>query len=163
MSSHCVLQPVNMASIIHGIWRKSTRFNTCIKLIMDRCVLERSAKIGISFFNVINYCLNRKLCMNTLKYSHWQFDTCIVDFIHIPWLCKFKTELNICQCVAEQSKAPGLKANSRQFDSQWDIYFHFEFFHLLSVPHSSAKPIQMKSSMKLIQSNRWTEVDISLN
>ena len=38
-----------------------------------------------------------------------------------------------------------------------DLYFHFGFFHFLTIPHSSAKPIQMKSSMTFIQNKRCTE------
>ena len=41
-------------------------------------------------------------------------------------------------------------------------YFHFEFF-AFPVVHSSARPIQMKSSMTFIQSNGCNEIDLILN
>ena len=44
------------------------------------------------------------------------------------------------------------------------IYYPFEFF--ANIPliqcNSSAKSIQMKSSMRFIQSNGWTEIDLIL-
>ena len=44
------------------------------------------------------------------------------------------------------SKTPALIARGRWFDSQLSNIFSFEFL-LVPVPHSSVKPIQMKSSM----------------
>ena len=52
------------------------------------------------------------------------------------------------------------KVRGRWFDSCWRLTFLFWMFSLFSVPHSSAKPIQMKSSMAFIRSNRWIEIDI---
>ena len=40
------------------------------------------------------------------------------------------------------------------------IYAYFEFFRFLPVAHSSAKPIQIKSSMNFIQGNGCKERDL---
>ena len=42
-----------------------------------------------------------------------------------------------------------------------DIYFHVDFF-FRSVNHSSAKPIQMKSSMSFLRRNRYKPIDICI-
>ena len=53
-------------------------------------------------------------------------------------------------------------ASGRWFESRRKHKSSFWIFRLLSVDHSSANIIQMKSSMTFIQSNGWTEVDLIL-
>ena len=57
---------------------------------------------------------------------------------------------------------PFVSLSRVEFEYRWRHRVSFCMFCSLSVPHSSAKPVQMKSSMTYIQSNRCTEIDIIL-
>ena len=65
--------------------------------------------------------------------------------------------------VAELSKVPARGVKGCWFESRWrHTRISIFNFRLLRVPHSSAKPIQMKSSMTFIQSDRYLEKYIIL-
>ena len=65
--------------------------------------------------------------------------------------------------IQDLSKAPVWKERGRWFASRQRHIFSFWIFCLFPIPDSSVKPIQMKSRMTFIQSNRCIEVDIILS
>ena len=73
----------------------------------------------------------------------------------MPWSCKTFKQSSVR--VAERSKASGFGSGGCWFDISWR---HIHVHSLFPVPHSSAKPVQMITSMKFMQSNICMVIDI---
>ena len=92
-------------------------------------------------------------------------------FKHTPQMCCSIVSKNYCisfnirllsVLIAEWLECHAGERGVAGSNPGGDMRHHFEFFRLLSVDHSSANIIQMKSSMTFIQSNWWTEIDLLL-
>ena len=92
-------------------------------------------------------------------FSKVQYFTNLIRLLYVP----FTFSCVISGRELRVVRAALLKARCRWNDSRWRHIFSFWIFCLLPVSHCLAKPIQMKSSIKLIKSNGYKEINLILN
>ena len=107
---------------------------------------------------------------SSVGFQRWRRHVCEVqcprlphfEFIYMPWLCKTFKHSPSSVSVAERSKGASLWYERLEVRIPLEKNFLFWYFCFRSVPHSSAKAIQIKSSRTFIQGNRCMEIDIVL-
>ena len=130
----------------------SIRCNASIKLIVFRFILEHNTRQNLPFRNVDDiYCYFQDFT--------WTHQTIInlIDVLLCVHLINMREHTIVP--VVKQSKMPGWKVSGRWFEPLRRYIISFWIFRSFPAPESLTKPIRMKSSIALTQSNRCIEKD----